>query len=165
MSVRVVVADTGPLHYLVLIGQIDLLPRLFTAVTVPTVVRDELLHPNTPRIVRDWAADPPAWLTVTTAPAHDEQAAQRLDAGESAAIALALAPRADLMLMDDRAAVAVARAQGLSVVGTIGILDLARRRKLINVADAVARLKATNFRYPPGLLDALLTASSDGGGV
>jgi predicted nucleic acid-binding protein len=40
VSVRVVVADTGPLHYLVLIGQIDLLPRLFTAVTVPMVVRD-----------------------------------------------------------------------------------------------------------------------------
>jgi predicted nucleic acid-binding protein len=127
VSVRVVVADTGPLHYLVLIGQIDLLPRLFVAATVPTVVRDELLHPNTPRPVRDWAADPPFWLTVTTAPPHDEQALQRLDAGVSAAIALALTLRVDLMLMDDRAAVAIARAQGLAVVGTIGILDLASR--------------------------------------
>ena len=53
MSVQVVVADTGPLHCLVLIDQIDLLPKLFAAVTVPTVVRDELLHPNTPQSVRD----------------------------------------------------------------------------------------------------------------
>jgi predicted nucleic acid-binding protein len=55
VSVRVVVADTGPLHDLVLIGQIDLLPRLFAAVTVPMVVRDELLHPSTPQSMRDWA--------------------------------------------------------------------------------------------------------------
>jgi predicted nucleic acid-binding protein len=162
VSVRVVVADAGPLHYLVLIGQIDLLPRLFAAVTVPTVVRDELLHPNTPRTVRLWATNPPTWLTVATAPAHHEQALQRLDAGESAAIALALALRADLMLMDDRAAVAVVRTKGLAVVGTIGVLDLAGRRKLIDIGDAVARLKATNFRYRPSLLDALLTGDRGG---
>jgi predicted nucleic acid-binding protein len=157
VSVRVVVADTGPLHYLVLIGQIDLLPRLFAAVTVPAVVRDELLYPNTPQLVRDWASDPPPWLTVAKVPVYDEQALQRLDAGESAAITLALALKADLMLMDDRAAVAVARTRGLVVVGMIGILDLAGRRKPIDIADAVARLKTTSFRYRAGLLDALLT--------
>jgi predicted nucleic acid-binding protein len=98
--------------------------------------------------------DPPPWLTVATAPAHDEQAPQRLDPGVRDAIALALALQANLMLMDDRAGVAVARAQGLAVVGTIGILDLAGRRKLIDIGDAVARLKTTNFRYRPGLLRA-----------
>lgn len=152
MRARVVVADTGPLHYLVLIGQIDLLPRLFAAVTVPTIVRDELLHPNTPQSVRDWAADPPPWLAVAMPPAHDERALQRLDAGESAAIALALALPADLILMDDRAAVAVARARGLAVVGTIGTRDLAGRRKLIDIADAVGRLKATNSDTGPAYL-------------
>ena len=59
MSVQVVVADTGPLHDLVPIGQIDLLPRLVAAVTVPIIVRDEWLHSNTPRPVRDWATNPP----------------------------------------------------------------------------------------------------------
>jgi predicted nucleic acid-binding protein len=107
--------------------------------------------------VRDWATDSPPWLTVATISTHEEQAFQGLDAGESAAITLALALKADLMLMDDRAAVAAARARGLAVVGTIGILDLAGRRKLIDVVDAVARLKTTNFRYRPNLLDVLLT--------
>ena len=37
-----VVADTGPLHYLVLTGDIELLPKLFERVLVPQVVRDEL---------------------------------------------------------------------------------------------------------------------------
>ena len=67
------------------------------------------------------------------------------------------------MLMDDRAGVSVARAQGLAVVGTIGILDLAVRRKLIDIGDAVARLKTTNFRYRPSLLDTLLTGRGNRG--
>ena len=162
---QVVVADTGRLHYLVLIDQFDLLPRLFASVSVPTVVRDELLHPNTPEPVRNWATNRPSWLTVAAAPTHDSQAPQRLDPGETAAIALALALRADLMLMDDRATVAVARARGLAVVGTIGILDLAGRRKLIDIVDAVTRLKATNFRSRPSLLDALLTGHGNRAGA
>jgi len=39
-----VVADAGPLHYLVLTGDIELLPKLFERVLVPQVVRDELAN-------------------------------------------------------------------------------------------------------------------------
>jgi hypothetical protein len=42
----------------------------------------------------------------------------------------------------------------------LGILDLAVQRGLIDLASAVARLKATNFRYRPEILDALLAAPS-----
>lgn len=52
MSAGIVVADTGPLHYLILIGQIDLLPRLFGAVAVPITVAGELRHPGAPVAVR-----------------------------------------------------------------------------------------------------------------
>jgi predicted nucleic acid-binding protein len=55
-----VVADTGPLHYLVLIRQIDLLPRLFGGVAIPEVVRDELDQPTTPASVRAWIGLPPS---------------------------------------------------------------------------------------------------------
>jgi hypothetical protein len=44
------------------------------------------------------------------------------------------------MLMDDRAGVAVALRQGLAVTGTLGLLDLAARRRLIDLADAFTRL-------------------------
>ena len=153
---RGVVADTGPLHYLVLVGCIGVLPQLFTAVTVPEIVRAELLHPGAPQPVRDWAANPPAWLVVSATPGSDGGLSERLDAGERAAIALALSLRADLVLMDDRAGVVAAAANGLDVVGTIGILDLAARRTLIDLTEVVARLRATNFRYRLELLDALL---------
>jgi predicted nucleic acid-binding protein len=47
---------------------------------------------------------------------------------------------------------------GLAVVGTIGILDMAASRRLIDNAAIVARLQATNFRHPPGLLNQLVSA-------
>jgi predicted nucleic acid-binding protein len=154
--VPVVVADTGPLHYLLLVDQIELLPDLFGRVTVPPRVRAELRHPGAPRPVRRWAASPPAWLTVVPASAPDDPVFRKLDDGEADAIALALALGADLVLMDDRAGVAAARAKGLNVIGTLGVLDLAAGRQRIDIADVVTRLKATNFRYRPALLDALV---------
>ena len=62
---RIVVADTGPLHYLVLIEAIELLPRLYGKVLVPEVVCAELAHPRTPAPVRTWLATNPIWLEVT----------------------------------------------------------------------------------------------------
>jgi len=58
--------------------------------------------------------------------------------------------------MDDRAAVAVARREGFVVTGTLGVLDLAARRGLIDLSAAFARLKTTNFRYRPEIMDLLL---------
>jgi len=49
---RLVVADTGPVHYLILIGQISLLPALFERIFIPVSVREEMLHHNTPDVVR-----------------------------------------------------------------------------------------------------------------
>jgi predicted nucleic acid-binding protein len=44
---RVVISDTSPLRYLVLIGQADLLPALYTEVLIPEAVADELNQPAT----------------------------------------------------------------------------------------------------------------------
>jgi predicted nucleic acid-binding protein len=80
----------------------------------------------------------------------------RLDDGERAAIQLAIRISAELVLMDDRAGVAIARSKGFAVTGTLGILDLAARPGLIRLKDAIEALKATNFRHRPEILDALL---------
>jgi predicted nucleic acid-binding protein len=160
--VLVVVADTGPIHYLVLIGETDVLPQLFGKVLIPDTVRDELLHSEAPAEVRDWAADPPDWIEVHATPSVDdtEVVLPRLDRGERAALALAEMIRADLLLIDDREGVSAARGRGFAVTGTLGILSLSARRGLIDLAAAVTRLKATNFRYRPEILDALLAAHS-----
>lgn len=150
------VADTGPLRYLVLIEAIEILPRLFDDVLVPDVVQAELCHAHAPGKVRQWADAVPAWLTVVpTLPTLDPDL-QTLDAGERAAIALAVAIQPTLILMDERAGVAIARARGLEVTGTLGLLDRAAQRDLIDLAGAFAELEATNFYLPKDLRDALL---------
>ncbi len=154
---RLIVADTGPLNYLVLIEAIELLPKLFEKVFVPEAVRVELLDQDAPSVVRVWAAQPPEWLDVrTVSSAIDNPAWRALDVGEREALALARTFGAELVLMDDRAGVAVARQLGLAATGTLGVLDLGARRGMIDLADAFTRLKAISFRYRPEIMDALL---------
>jgi predicted nucleic acid-binding protein len=45
----IVVADTGPINYLLLIGHIDVLPTLYRRVLIPEAVEKELLHDKTPQ--------------------------------------------------------------------------------------------------------------------
>jgi predicted nucleic acid-binding protein len=153
---RLVVADTGPIHYLILIEQIDLIPKLFEQVFVPSVVRDELAHSEAPQVVRAWISIPPPWLAIIPSPPTTDLGLRTLDDGERAAIELAGSLHADAILMDDRAGVAAARARGFAVTGTIGILDSAARHDFVDFAQAVERLRKTNFHCPEALLESLL---------
>jgi len=151
---RLVIADTGPIHYLILIGQVDILPRLFERIVLPTVVLAELSHPLAPAPVQRWASAVPQWLEVAESSAVELSAG--IHKGESAAIALAAIMHADLLLMDDRKGVIADERQGLNVTGTLGILDFAAERNLIHFGQAVAALRLTTFRMPLALLSDLL---------
>ena len=155
---RLVIADTGPLNYLILIGHIDLLPVLFEKVVLPATVQSELASGKAPFLVRHWVGNLPAWLEVRDAPLSQAEDAslKGIDAGERAAIQLAVSLHADLLLMDDRKGVNAAQKRGLRVTGTLGVLDLAAQRGLADFAQAVEQLRQTNFRVPQALLDALL---------
>ena len=159
------VADTGPLHYLVLIGHIDLIPALFETVFVPTEVQDELSRAEAPPEVRSWIANPPEWVTVVGAAAvTTDPLLLRLDPGERAAIVLAASLKVDVILMDDRAGVAAAKAKGFAVVGTLGILDAAARRGKVDLAQALDRLRETTFRRRDELFEAILKKHRDQSG-
>ena len=60
----IVVSDTSPLNYLVLIGAEQVLPSLFGRVLAPPEVLAEMHHAKAPPQVSDWAQRPPAWLEV-----------------------------------------------------------------------------------------------------
>jgi predicted nucleic acid-binding protein len=53
---RVVVADATPLHYLILVDAVHVLPGLFEKVHIPIEIRKELTHAAAPRAVRNWNA-------------------------------------------------------------------------------------------------------------
>ena len=150
------VSDTGPLNYLVLIDHAAILPALFTTVFIPAAVRVELSDPDTPALVRAWIASPPPWLKEEPDPGGMDPALQALDVGEREAILLASSLLADLILMDERSGVGAARDKGFAVTGTVGLIDRAGRRGLIDVAEAVRRLRGTSFRLRSELYDELL---------
>ena len=151
---QLVIADTGPINYLILIGHVDLLPRMFARVAVPKAVHAELSASRAPLPVQRWIAAPPAWLEI-----HDTTGLPRvsgLDEGETAAIALAESLHADLLLMDERDGCRVARSRGLRVTGTLGLLDLAAEQGLVDFCQAIEKLKKTNFHRPEAVLRVLL---------
>ena len=154
MTSLVTVADTGPICYLVLIGEVELLPTLFGRIYIPNVVADELDAIRAPGQVRDWIAERPSWLSVD--PTVWSNRNPRLDAGEEAAIELAGKIGASILLIDDRAGARAAMSAGLEAFGTLGILDRASKRGLIDLPDALAKLLRTNFRVRRELIEALL---------
>jgi predicted nucleic acid-binding protein len=93
---------------------------------------------------------------VRPAGVDEDVSIERLDLGERDAILLALQLKADLILMDEREGVDEARRLGLMVTGTLGVLDRAAERGLIELAPVIARLRKTNFRIDPVLLQRLL---------
>jgi predicted nucleic acid-binding protein len=155
--VHAVVADTGPIHYLVLIDSVEILPALFERIHIPSVVRDEMTHPKTPEVIRHWIATSPEWLEVhPDSSAPSDEMLDRLDRGERAALSLALDLAADLILIDDRQGTSVAYTKGFRVAGTLRVLQLAAQRGLLDLSEAFGRLKQTNFRYRQDLMDELL---------
>jgi predicted nucleic acid-binding protein len=120
----IVVSDTSPLNYLVLINVVDVLPQLFGEVHVPLTVIQELQHPRAPESVKQWANSPPPWLRIST-PRSVVMTSIRLDLGESQAIALAKELNADAVLIDERKGRQVAAEHGIDAVGTVAVLEFA----------------------------------------
>jgi predicted nucleic acid-binding protein len=150
----IVVSDTSPLNYLVLVEAVQFLPDLFGQVVAPPAVLAELQHSRTPAKIKRWAANPPTWLRVLT-PAPFAPFA-RLDLGESEAIALAKQLNADALLIDERHGSAVAKQLGLTVVGTLGVLELAAEKGQLALPVAIADLRRTAFRAPESLIAEML---------
>jgi len=152
----IVVADTSPINYLILIDQIAIVETLYGRILIPHAVHEELLSFKAPSSVRAWAKDPPHWLQILSPSAGLRPPVARLDRGESEAIALAEELNADWLLIDEIAGRGEAARRGLQTIGTLGILREGHRAGLLNLPTAIERLAATGFRINPSLIQALL---------
>jgi predicted nucleic acid-binding protein len=127
----VVISDTSPLTALLQAGREQLLQALFVRVVVPPAVQRELLRAHTSL---------PPWLEVIApieVPASVSSSG--LDAGETEAIALALELHPDVLLMDERLGRRLAQQHGLPVAGLLGLVVLAKQRRLIDEVAPVVR--------------------------
>jgi predicted nucleic acid-binding protein len=145
----IIVSDTSPINYLVLIGEIEVLQKLAGQVIIPQAVYHELQDPRTPQQVKDWIDSGPAWIEVRQANPSFYKPKKNLGAGEREAIALALELHADALLLDDRDGTKEARRHNIPTLSTFGILEEAAKKTLLDFPDAVDKLSRTSFYMPP----------------
>jgi hypothetical protein len=153
-----VVSNASPLILYAAIGRLGLLRELFGEVVIPPAVRSEV----TGDVGRPGAQEvaSTSWIR-EQAPLHPPAAhglPGDLDPGEAEALALALEAAAPvLVLMDDHAGRRVAAQRGLTVVGTAGILVLAKRRGLLaSVRPSLDQLRASGLYLDESLYGAVL---------
>jgi len=128
----IVVSDASPLMNLAIIGQLEILSSLYDEIVIPQAVYGELAlkgegMPGSHQI-RSLQ-----WLMVRQVENIPLVTALRLqlDKEESEAIALAIEIGADLLLLDERKARAVARQFNLEFTGLLGILIEAKGKGLV----------------------------------
>ncbi len=137
-----VVADTGPINYLIQIGCIEVLASLADSTVLPRAVHTELSHPAAPDSVRKWVEKLPGWVVVKNAISSVE--APDISATDREAIALAMELHAKALLMDDQQARRCAATLGVPTMGTVGILEAAAAKGLVDLPTALSALRETS---------------------
>lgn len=62
----IIVSDTTPINYLILIDQIHLLRELYGQAVLPQAVLDEMQSASAPDKVRVWISNRPEWVPLRT---------------------------------------------------------------------------------------------------
>lgn len=137
-----VIVNATPLIALALLERLDLLRQMFEEVLVPAAVYDEVAfqgagRPGAMAIAQaDWlqVAAPEAVPTI-------EPMLMGLDEGEMQVLLLARERQPDWVLIDERHGRRVAKAMGLPVKGTLGILLAAALAGLLSRSEALEALE------------------------
>jgi predicted nucleic acid-binding protein len=163
LSDRAIVCDTTVLLYLGRIDQLELLKALFVKVFITEQVVTEL---DMGRLMRPDTVDPRDydWATLVSVSRSeiDQLPPNRVGMGERAVIAYAQAYNCDIVGLDDYQARRLAEQMGLNVVGTLGILLLAKRHGLVpSVRPLVDAIVAQGFRVDADLYQAVLRLAGE----
>jgi len=141
-----VVVNSSVIIALAKIGKLTLLKELFKKIIIPMQVYEEVTKdptlPGAEEIMKT------RWIEVAKISNMKlfEELCSEIDVGEAAVIVLALEINADLVVLDDKLARKKAEFFGLRYTGTIGILILAKKRKLISsLRDVLIELRNKGF--------------------
>ena len=160
----IIVSDTSALSNLAVVEHLWLLEAIYQTIIIPDVVASKLAAASNPAIPAILKLD---WVQ-TRSLSHSQLANQLqqergLDAGEANAIALALELQADDLLIDERLGRKEAVRLGLSIIGILGVLLIAKQRSLIlkvqPVMDALS--DQAGFRISPQLYQRVLALAKE----
>lgn len=157
-----VVANSSPLIFLAKLQKLDLLHNLFENLTIPQAVYEETVvegkqHPESRYIKKaDW---------ILNYNIKNQRLAtflrQLVDEGEAEAITLSLENDADLLLVDDKDVRKIAKHFGLEITGTIGVLLLAKKKKILTTLQPlISELREEGFRISGNVVKKILQEAS-----
>jgi predicted nucleic acid-binding protein len=156
-----VVANSSPLVILAKIGSFDLLNRLFPRLYISAEVHHEVVVsgvglPGSSEVTKaEWIEVKQLQNQAGLSAAQEKYA---LGAGELSTILLAKEIRAAEVLLDDHNARKLARAEGLQVRGTVGVLETSYLRGHLADLRAAFRQLLTHSYIDRRLLDLRLRA-------
>ncbi|MER2529147.1 MAG: DUF3368 domain-containing protein [Candidatus Competibacter denitrificans] len=165
---NVLIADAGPLIALSCIGALDLLRGVFGEVWVTLEVRAEALpvtdFPGKADLLTAFDA---GWLRLLSPPSQNWQPLNpSLGPGERSSIAAALEQPDCLLVINDRAGRAEARAWKVAIIGTAAVIGLAKLRRLIPAARPVLeRLQPAGYFIGSAVIEAVLADVGETDGV
>jgi uncharacterized protein len=132
-----VVCNATPLINFAAINRLDILQAVFSQIVIPQAVCDETTVSGFPASEFVLQAIAAKWLQVQAVSSIAANIPPELDQGEREAITLALETGEPQILLDEREARQVAQSLGLQVIGTLGILLLAKKRGIITQVQPV----------------------------
>jgi predicted nucleic acid-binding protein len=140
-----VVSNTSSLWNLASLERLEILHEQFSDIKIPYEVWQELqMGQEYPEVVRIQRAIDAQWITVESLanPYLQQSLMLELDAGESAAIALALELGVSQILLDETDGRMAAKAMGLRPIGVLGVLLRAKDEgKIVSVSHDMVRLR------------------------
>jgi predicted nucleic acid-binding protein len=158
MTARRWVVNASPLILLGKIGNIDLLIGLTDSVIVPQSVADEVGAKSDGVPILEALAQNPRSCVVKNEIVSPDVLAWDLGAGETQVVANAQRYGADRVVLDDLEARRCAKAMGLRIIGTLGVVARAKRTGRIGLAAPVIdRLRKTGLYVSEELVARILT--------
>lgn len=160
---KIVLSDSSPLIGLAVADAFGILRRLFKTISITDSVRREVTaHKMLPGAIEVTQGIAEGWIERVRDP-RAGMSFPTLGPGETTTLHVAIRMASQcLVLMDDAAARAEARARGITVTGTAGVLLVARQRNLIPaVRPRLEKLFAAGFRMSPGVIGAILDQAGE----
>ena len=151
----IVVCNSSPIIALASVNRLDILKKLFSEILIPQAVYEEVFAIANKEIPK---AD---FIKVRKVKNKNLVKVLNLylDVGESEVIAFALEKGIDRVILDDKQARKIAEKQGLKVIGTLGILILAKEKSIVEeVRSLIIQMKKRiNFRISQEIVNKVLS--------
>ena len=159
----IVVSDTSCISNLLLIGQIDLLQKIYSEIFIPLTVYNEILMLE--KSGKDLSYFKSRnWIIIEKNFTRNISLLppKNIDAGEAEAIDLAIYLKADRLLIDERKGSVLAKELGIITIGLLGILKIAKENHLIlSVKKLLDQLIENNFWLSNELYNTVLKSVNE----